>query len=115
MSLRIDTDRDVVIAHVTGEVDLANASTISADISSQVPNNALGVVLDLTDTTYFDSSGVQLVFDLFERLRRRQQGLRLSVPEGAPIRRVLGVVRLDETVPILPTVEEAVAELRSGE
>ena len=114
MSLRIDTDGDVVIARVSGEVDLANASAISADLSSQVPNDALGVVLDLTETTYFDSSGVQLVFDLLERLGQRQQELRLSVPEDAAIRRVLRVVRLNETVPILPTVEEAVTELRSA-
>ena len=115
MGLSIDTDGDVVIAHVSGEVDLANASTISADVSSQVPNDARGVVLDLTETTYFDSSGVQLVFDLLERLGRRQQAFSLSVPENAPIRRVLGVVRLNENVPILPSVEEAVAEVRSAE
>lgn len=114
MSLRIDEDGDVMIAHVSGEVDLANAATIAEDLSSQVPNAARGVVLDLTETTYFDSSGVQLVFDLLERLQRRQQDLRLSVPADAPIRRVLSVVRLDETVPILTSVDEAVAELRSA-
>lgn len=105
---------DVVIARLSGEIDLANAQQVGEGLVGGVPNTALGLVIDLTATSYLDSSGVHLVFDLAERLRRRQQQLRVVVPEGAPVRRVLRIVELDATVPVLATVEAAVAEIRSA-
>jgi anti-anti-sigma factor len=105
---------DVVIARLSGEIDLSNATEVGDELSTSVPNTALGLVLDLTATTYLDSSGVHLVFDLAERLRTRQQQLRIVVPAGAPIRRVLRIVELGDTVPILATVEEAAEAIRSS-
>ncbi len=104
---------DVVIARLSGEIDLSNATEVGDDLSTRVPNTALGLVLDLTATTYLDSSGVHLVFDLAERLRTRQQQLRIVVPAGAPIRRVLRIVELGDTVPVLASVDEAVEGIRS--
>jgi anti-sigma B factor antagonist len=104
---------DVVVARLAGEVDLSNARDVGDKLSTAVPNTALGLVLDLTATTYLDSSGVHLVFDLAERLRTRQQQLRVVVPAGAPIRRVLRIVELDESVPVMAAVDEAVADIRA--
>jgi anti-anti-sigma factor len=105
---------DVVIARLSGEVDLSNASEVGDDLAAGMPNSALGLVLDLTATTYLDSSGVHLVFDLAERLRTRQQQLRIVVPAGAPIRRVLRIVELGDTVPVLASVDEAVEAIRAS-
>jgi anti-anti-sigma factor len=105
---------DVVIARITGEIDLSNASEVGESLGAAVPNTALGLVIDLTATSYLDSSGVHLLFDLAERLQLRQQQLRVVVPEGAPVRRVLRIVELDDSVPITVTVEEAVAAIRAA-
>jgi anti-anti-sigma factor len=105
---------DVVIARLSGEVDLSNAADVGDHLASSVPNTALGLVLDLTATTYLDSSGVHLIFDLAERLRTRQQQLRIVVPAGAPVRRVLRIVELDDSVPVLASVDEAVEQIRSS-
>jgi anti-anti-sigma factor len=105
---------DVVIARLSGEVDLSNAADVGDHLAASVPNTALGLVLDLTATTYLDSSGVHLVFDLAERLRTRQQQLRIVVPAGAPVRRVLRIVELDDSVPVLASVDEAVEQIRSS-
>jgi anti-sigma B factor antagonist len=105
---------DVVVARLTGEIDLSNASEVGESLTAAVPNTALGLVIDLTATAYLDSSGVHLLFDLAERLQRRQQRLRVVVPEGAPVRRVLRIVELDESVPVMSSVEEAVAAIRAA-
>jgi anti-anti-sigma factor len=105
---------DVVVARLTGEIDLSNATEVGDELSSRVPNTALGLVIDLTATSYLDSSGIHLVFDLAERLQRRQQQLRVVVPQGAPVRRVLRIVELDHQVPVLATVDEAIADIRSS-
>src|SRR5947209_14934843 len=96
--LTIGIEDNIVVAALSGEVDLANAGDIGAEISAQVPNAALGLVVDLTDVAYLDSSGIRVLFELAERLQSRQQAMRLVAPGAAPIRRVLGVVALDKTV-----------------
>jgi anti-anti-sigma factor len=108
-ALDIRTEGAVVIARLIGEIDLANARGIGSLVAGAVTNEAAGVVLDMSDTTYLDSSGVHLVFDLNERLTGRQQRLVLVVPEESRIRRVLDLVNVAAVVPTLANVEEAKA------
>jgi len=68
----------------------------------------MAVVVDLTDVQYLDSSGVQLLFELAERLTGRQQRMAVAVPADAPARRVLDIVALDSTAPIADTRSEAI-------
>ena len=110
----IEPAEDVIVARVSGEIDLASASAVGDELAGAVSNHALGLVIDLSETTYLDSSGVSLVFELAERLRRRQQQLRLVVPEDAPLRRVLRIVDAAATVPVLATVEEATEHIRAA-
>ncbi|MFL5886287.1 MAG: STAS domain-containing protein [Thermoleophilaceae bacterium] len=105
----------VVVAHVAGEIDLASAPRLSRELTAAIPNDATGVVIDLSGTTYLDSSGVSLVFELAERMQARQQQLRLALPDGAPLRRVLRVVNLESVVPIATTVEAAAADIKKVE
>jgi anti-sigma B factor antagonist len=114
ISISPSGDGDVVVARIAGEVDLASASMIGDELAGAVSNHALGLVIDLTETTYLDSSGVSLIFDLAERLRRRQQQLRLVVPDDAPLRRVLRIVDAAATVPVLASVDEAAGQIRAA-
>jgi anti-anti-sigma factor len=104
----------VVVAHVRGEIDLANAPKLGRALIRAIPNDAVGVVIDLSDTTYLDSSGVSLVFELAERVQARQQQLRVALPEDAPLRRVLRVVSLESVVPIAASVDAAADEIRQA-
>ena len=113
-TVAIEDDEGVLLARLSGEVDTANARDIGAKLTAAVPNSTLGVVLDLTATTYLDSSGIQFIFDLAERLGGRQQQFRVVVPEGAPVRRVLRIVELDATVPLDVAAGEAVAAIRAA-
>ncbi len=110
--LDIRNEDGVVVAQLRGEIDLSNAKMIAGEIGSSVPNDATGVVLDLTDVTYLDSSGVHLVFDLNERLHGRQQRLALSLPEGSRIGRVLQLVNVEAVIPIKTNVDAAVEHVR---
>jgi anti-anti-sigma factor len=113
--LTIEDQDGVVVAYVEGEIDLASAPRLGRELASAIPNDVVGVVIDLSGTTYLDSSGVSLVFELAERMHARQQQLRLALPDGAPLRRVLRVVNLESVVPIATTVEAAAAEIREAD
>jgi anti-anti-sigma factor len=99
------------VVRVRGEVDLSNAEHVRAEIIASVPAGAHGLVLDLTETTYLDSSGIRLLFDLAERLQTRRLRLALVVTEAALVRRVLVLTKLDEAVPLLPDIETALSAI----
>jgi anti-sigma B factor antagonist len=96
--LELRHDADVLVASVEGEIDISNASELEAALSASLPNNALGIVLDLTRTSYIDSAGVHFLFGLGARLTRRRQQLRLVVGDGSPIARVLKLTGVSWTL-----------------
>ena len=50
------------------------------------------LVLDLTETSYIDSSGIGLIFDTAARMRNRRQELRLVVEPSSFVGEVLAAV-----------------------
>jgi anti-anti-sigma factor len=104
---------DIAVAVVTGEVDTANTGELGERLRAALTNRSLGLVVDLSGTTYLDSAGIDLLFRLDVELRERRQRLHLVVPAGSPIARVLAIVGLDGTVPLHATraaaIEQAVA------
>ena len=109
--LEFEEHDQVPVARVIGEIDTSNAGDIAVELWAAVSNAGFGLVVDLSQTTYLDSAGVNLFFDLSERLENRQQRLRLVVPRGSRIRRVLEIVNLGSVAPIDTRVEEAVAQV----
>jgi len=93
--LSFETAKDVELARVAGEVDASNVEDLSARLLEAVPNDARALVLDLSETTYIDSSGVGLIFDAAARLRNRRQELRLVVRPRSFVSEVLGAVSID--------------------
>ncbi|GHF16212.1 anti-sigma factor antagonist [Amycolatopsis deserti] len=87
----IDADNDGghVLLRVSGEIDLANATTVQDQIFSAIGNDAMRVSIDLTDVTYLDSSGLRVLFTLAGRLKVLQMELDLVVAPASPVRRVL--------------------------
>jgi anti-anti-sigma factor len=102
------------IVHVRGEIDLSNSEALRANILDLVPDDREGMVLDLTQTSYLDSSGVRLLFDIAQRLQSRHQRLVLVVSQEALIRRVVVLTKLDDVVPLVATVDEGVAALNGN-
>ena len=95
---------------ITGEVDMSNAKLVGDEMREAIPNHAEGVILDLTYTSYMDSRGISLLFQLARRMHMRGLHLSIAVPDDAPIRSVLSLTGVASVAEIFPTVEEA----RSG-
>ena len=110
--LSISSSEDVELAHVAGEIDASNADSLSEQLLDAMPNQARALVIDLTDTSYIDSSGISLIFDAAARLRTRRQTLRLVVTPGSFVAEVLAAVSLADDVPIDPGMPAALEALR---
>jgi anti-anti-sigma factor len=111
--LETRTEGGAIVANVAGEVDISNAADLGSALEGSVPQRALGLVLDLSQATYIDSAGIHLLFRLGGRLTRRRQQLRVVVPDGAPIRKIVTLAGLGWTVPHDRTVAESLANLRA--
>jgi anti-anti-sigma factor len=106
--LDFETVEDVLVGHVEGEIDSANADELRAALSEKLTRENAGMVIDLAQVTYLDSVGVELLFDLARRLRTHRQRLRIVAPPGAPMRRVLDLCDISQTAAVDPTVEASV-------
>jgi anti-anti-sigma factor len=104
-----ETRDGVPVARLQGQVDMSNAAAVGDQLVGSVTSAGFGLVVDLSETTYLDSAGVNLLFDLAERLETRQQVLRLVVPEGAVVRRLLRIVGVESAAGVDATLDAAVA------
>jgi anti-sigma B factor antagonist len=108
----VETRGDVQVVRLAGEVDISNALRLQADISAIVPNDAAGLVLDLSATDYLDSAGIRMLFELHGRLSDRRQRMAAVVPEDSLIRGSLRVTEVDRALALRPTLGEAVTAVR---
>jgi anti-sigma B factor antagonist len=103
---------EFAVARVNGEVDVSNVDEVGSALRRLVTNSAVGLVIDLSRTTYLDSAGINLVFALGEQLRAHQQTLQLVVAEGTPIARMVAVTSLDQVFPTHAVLAAAVTGSR---
>jgi anti-anti-sigma factor len=99
-----------VVALLSGEVDMTNAPQVREQLLDAVPNDALVLVVDLEGCRYLDSAAIEVVFELSRRLQRRRQELRLVVPNGSPLARVLDLTDVNSVAPIHARLESALGQ-----
>ena len=102
---------EIPVARVRGEVDASNVKEMGDRLRGLLSNRSLALVVDLSATTYLDSAGINLLFALAEELRGRQQRLAVVVVEGSPIARVVSLTGLNQALPVLPTLPDALSEV----
>ncbi len=105
---------DVVVARLEGDIDLANAETLSATILEAIPNDALGLVVDLGAVRYIDSVGIRMLFTFVRSLHASRQGMAVAVPPDSPVRKLLKITHLDEAALFRATADEALVALRES-
>jgi anti-sigma B factor antagonist len=103
---------DVYVVHVTGEVDMSHEEELRRELRTAVAADSKGIVVDLTECEFIDSSGVRALLLSREEQGPGQGSERLAVAASTDqILRILSVMGLDRVIPIQPTVEQAAAAL----
>jgi anti-sigma B factor antagonist len=78
----VEPRRDMVRVHPVGEVDLATAPEIEAQLRDLDAAGFKRLVLDLTDVSFLDSTGLRVI--LAWDARSRADGLSFSLVPGPP-------------------------------
>jgi anti-anti-sigma factor len=107
------TVRDgVLVAEVTGEIDLSNAEELGEQILAELPGDARAVVIDLSQVGFLDSVGIFVIYGMRENLRERDKKLGLVVPPSSPIASTLALVGMTERVRSGDTLADVMVLLR---
>jgi anti-anti-sigma factor len=103
---------DVTILDLRGRATLGDDSDLLiGHLNKLVATGVLKLLLNLTDVTQFDSSGISAIVGTYVSLRRQAGSLKLLCPRGR-VRAVLRVVRLPEIIPTFEDETEALASFR---
>jgi anti-sigma B factor antagonist len=99
---------DVFVVQVTGEVDMSHEEELRGELRTAVAADARGIVVDLTECEFIDSSGVRALLLSREAQHPEDGAEHLAVAASSQqILRILSVMGVDRVIPIRPTVEEA--------
>ena len=105
--IAVEQGADLVVAELTGEVDMTNAAYVREELTAAVPNGARALIVDLSGTRYLDSAAIELLFELSRRLARRRQSLRLVLPEDSPLRRLLTLTDVESVAELYESLADA--------
>jgi len=93
-SVEVERRGTTAIVAVTGELDIATAPKFSGAITTLEPGYAT-LVVDLSDCTFFASSGISILLE--ERQRAEVEGFELLVVKAPPpVQRMFDLAGLDD-------------------
>jgi anti-sigma B factor antagonist len=100
------------VVTVRGEVDMSHEEELRAELRRAVRSGADGIVVDLTECEFIDSTGVRALLLSREAQESENGPDGLAVAASSEqILRILSVMGVDRVIPIRPTVDEAAAAL----
>jgi stage II sporulation protein AA (anti-sigma F factor antagonist) len=104
---------DVVVVILEGELDHATSGIFRAEVEERCDPAAEQLVLDLRRVALVDSAGLGALLRLGHRAAEGGRRLGLMSGEGAMLRRLLGITRLEEAFAVgddLDAVRAVLAE-----
>jgi anti-sigma B factor antagonist len=101
----IDAERHVLA--VRGEIDLFTAPELKQVLAESIEAGRVRIIVDLTETTFLDSTALGVLIGAVKRLRSRDGALAIvNVDEN--IAKTFEITGLDQIFTILPSREAAV-------
>jgi anti-sigma B factor antagonist len=96
---------------VMGEVDLSTAPELKEALGEVIDAGARGVLVDLSNATFIDSTTLGVLMGAVKRLR--PAGGELTIVCRDPnIRKIFEITLLDRIFPIFDSADDGIAQLR---
>jgi anti-anti-sigma factor len=112
--VRFEREDETLVAVVTGEIDMSNATTVRQQIAESVTPDDDAVVIDLSELSFIDSAGLHSLIELGTVLTERRQQLLLCLPPGSTIRRAIEIIGLPHAVSVYSDRGEAMEAVRGS-
>ena len=102
-------DDDTHVVTVSGEIDLFTAPEFKQRMSALIDAGRSRIVVDLTETTFIDSSSLGVLIGAHRRLKLRGGSL-VVVCNDEAIAKTFKITGLDGVFTLAPTIEAALAD-----
>lgn len=112
IGVRVDQRDGATIAQLQIDIDAANATSVRDELASSMPHDASDLIVDLSDSHYLDSAGIDMLFQLNARLRQRRRSLRVVIPADSQLARLAEIVAMPSAIPVHPTIDDAFGATR---
>ena len=111
--VEIERYDQVVVAVLSGEVDMSNATTVRQRIAEFVTPDDRALIIDLSSLSFIDSAGLHAVFELDAMLRERRQRLLVSIPRGSQVERTVDLVGIPDAISVYSDRDAALEAVRA--
>ena len=105
MQIATTPESDRYLITVSGEVDLATSPDLDVAIIAAIDSGATSVVIDLTDVSFMDSSGLGVIVRALKRCREAENDLDLVITNERVLK-VFGITGLDQVIPIHASIQD---------
>jgi anti-anti-sigma factor len=112
-TIRVVSRDGVPVVEVSGEIDLVSGGPLLAVLSEQLDRRPAELVVDLNGVDFFGSTGIRVLVDADARARDLGAVLVVAANTRAVLRPLV-VTGTDGELTIRPTVDVALAEIRTG-
>lgn len=96
-----------VVVRLPAEIDVTNSGQVYDQLVAAAAPGVGLVIADMTATSFCDSSGMHAIMHAHESVVARGIRLRLAVPPGGSVRRVLQLTGVGALMPVYATLQEA--------
>jgi len=110
-SFPVELVRGVPVVRTPVEIDITNAAGLRAALLEAGGYPAF--VVDMTDTTFCDSAGVQALVDAYKR-SQAEGGQVLLATSGDAVPRIFSLTGVDRVIPSYPSLDEALRHTPAG-
>lgn len=97
---------DRTVVHVAGEIDVYTAPALREELAGLVDAGKTDLVVDLTDVSFMDSTGLGVLVGALKRVRTTGGELRLVITQEKVLK-VFRITALTQVFDIHPTLDEA--------
>jgi anti-anti-sigma factor len=109
----IDDREGVKVVQLRGPIDVSSAMQLRDLLGHQIDSPAARVLLDMSEVTLIDSSGIGILVTAHRRAAGQGAAFALA-GANASVGRVFELTRTNKLLQIHPTVDEALAALREA-
>jgi anti-sigma B factor antagonist len=111
----IAADDDTTVVNVAGEIDMETGPAFQKGLLSAIGVGRGGLIVDLSNATFLDSTALTSLVNAFDSLRRQGGGKLAIVATDPRMRALFDVARLDRDFSIFETRADAMAGLELTE
>lgn len=113
LTVSTESNNSIPVIRVIGEVDLYTVDQLQQAIQDVLHSEVKTLIIDLTDTSYLDSSGLSALLMAYKVLTSRDGILYVVVSASRPaVGRVLEITRLNAVFRICDTIDQAIQEIK---